>query len=77
MLSKCANPTCSNTFRYFREGKLFLIDSEAKSSKSRSLQYFWLCPTCCRNMTIQMDHGHAVAVRGKTAIQSDPAQPLD
>jgi hypothetical protein len=77
MLSKCANPACSNTFRYFREGRLFLIDSETESSKSRSLECYWLCPACCRNMTIQIAHGHAVAVCRKKAIQPDVAQSLD
>jgi len=25
MVSKCANPSCDNPFRYLREGKLFLV----------------------------------------------------
>jgi len=28
MLSKCANPPCSASFRYFRQGKLFRVDTE-------------------------------------------------
>jgi hypothetical protein len=28
MLSKCADPACSTTFRYLSEGKLYLIDSK-------------------------------------------------
>jgi len=31
MLSKCASPVCSTTFRYLHEGKLFLIDSNTAS----------------------------------------------
>jgi hypothetical protein len=62
MLSKCANPACSNTFRYFREGRLFLIESQPKSRKSHSLEYFWLCSSCCRDMTLQVNDGHAVTV---------------
>ena len=69
MLSKCANPSCSNTFRYFREGKLYLIDSKIKSTNSRALEYFWLCSACCQDMTIQMDGDRAVAVLRKQMIQ--------
>ena len=49
MLSKCVNPTCSNTFRYFREGKLYVTEPKARSGRSRVLEYFWLCSTCCRD----------------------------
>jgi hypothetical protein len=50
MLSKCANPACSTTFRYLHEGRLYLIDpTEALaghkprcSSKSGPLEYAWL-----------------------------------
>lgn len=62
MLSKCANPMCSNVFRYFHEGKLYLSNAKAHSSPSRVLECFWLCSSCCRDMTIQIDHDHAVAV---------------
>ena len=75
MLSKCANPACSNTFRYFREGRLFLIDSHAKSSKSHSLEYFWLCSSCCQDLTIQIGYDHAVTVLRKQVRQAAPAQP--
>jgi hypothetical protein len=77
MLSKCANPACSNTFRYFREGKLYVTEPKARSGHSRVLEYFWLCSTCCRDMTIQIDHGHAVTACPKKAIPSDLVQPLD
>lgn len=77
MLSKCANPACSNSFRYFREGKLYLIDSRARSSESRVLEYFWLCSGCCREMTIEIDHGHAVTVFRSPAKESDVAQSTD
>lgn len=77
MLSKCANPACSNVFRYFHEGKLYLVDSKTASTESRALEYFWLCSGCCREMTIEIDHGHAVTVFSKPAEKSDLAQPSD
>ncbi len=68
MLSKCANPACSNAFRYFHEGKLFLIECEAGATKgkseaglqnnrrSRAIDHVWLCSSCCRDMTVHIDH---------------------
>lgn len=77
VLSKCANPACSNTFRYFREGKLYLIEAKAQSTKSPVLEYFWLCSSCCLEMTIQIDDDHAVAVFYKRTIQSDLTRPVE
>jgi hypothetical protein len=74
MLSKCTNPACSTTFRYLSEGKLYLIDSKAVlvrhgaraelkyAGKSCSYEYFWLCSSCCRDMTIQIDNKFEVSV---------------
>jgi hypothetical protein len=73
MLSKCASPACSNPFRYLHEGKLYLVESKSSSggrelpaeaklaSRSRALEFAWLCSSCCRYMTIQNDdHGMRV-----------------
>ncbi len=89
MLSKCANPTCSNTFRYLSEGELYLIDSKAGSArhgvraeskyagKSCIYEYFWLCSSCCRDMTIQIDNNLEVKVARKREIRngSEPDTP--
>jgi hypothetical protein len=80
MLSKCANPACSTTFRYLSEGKLYLIDSKAAmvrhgaqaelkyAGKSCSYEYFWLCSSCSRDMTIQIDHHFEITVVLKPEI---------
>ena len=83
MLAKCANPACSATFRYLHEGKLFAIESRADSlkrgppadaeyaSRSKSPQNFWLCSSCCRDLTVQTDGDHGITLVGKeTAPQS-------
>ncbi len=74
MLAKCANPGCSATFHYLHEGKLFAIEPKADPlrrgppgdpeymSKSSSPQYFWLCSSCCRAMTVQPDGDHGISV---------------
>jgi hypothetical protein len=67
MLAKCANPVCSATFRYLHEGKLYGIESKPVSfgrkswadpeytGKSHTLEYFWLCSSCCCAMRVQSD----------------------
>jgi len=60
MVQKCANPTCSATFQRLRDGRLFLmeipVDSPtAEKQPARPLQYFWLCQSCCRTMTLAMN----------------------
>jgi hypothetical protein len=80
MLSKCANPDCSTTFRYLNEGKLYLIDPKAALIRhgvravkyaSSSHEYFWLCSSCCRHMMIQIDGHLEVKVARKRGIQND------
>jgi hypothetical protein len=80
MLAKCANPTCSATFHYFHEGKLFAteskIDSQATgplsdpeyTDRPHRLQYFWLCSACCRAMTVQSDGDHGVMIVRKRGV---------
>lgn len=58
MLSKCANPECSEILRYLREGKLFYLaptpDVQIATGKLYpSLQErFWLCDRCAKEMTL-------------------------
>lgn len=83
MLSKCANPACSNVFRYLREGKLFLIEFEARPGKSdaasqkagtcRAIDYAWLCSSCCRDMTVGIDAEDNVRVIRKSEEQRSRA----
>lgn len=64
MVSKCANPVCSASFRYFREGRLFEIEvtsapsanpANASRKPHRRVEYFWLCSKCAQKMTVTLD----------------------
>jgi hypothetical protein len=66
MVSKCANPVCSASFRYFREGRLFEIEVTANQLTSpanpqrkphRKVEYFWLCSSCATKLTVKADEG--------------------
>lgn len=69
MLSKCANPACSAPFLYLHEGRLFRIEVESlcaahtgkeQRKPSRRPEYFWLCDSCARAMTLKYKPGRGV-----------------
>jgi hypothetical protein len=73
MISKCANPSCSTSFLYLHEGKLFRIDMEAVTDGHttfgvdpelkkpvRRTEFFWLCHECSRKMTLGFEKGVGV-----------------
>lgn len=67
MLNKCANPACSAKFLRLHEGRLFITgvedeDQSNTSSRERQRQYFWLCSSCCRTMTLIARTGEGVQV---------------
>jgi hypothetical protein len=77
MLSKCANPACSNLFLYLHQGKLFRLDTntlrlegESSSRKKRPrIEYFWLCDNCAAEMTVVFRKGKGVVVRSFHTMQ--------
>jgi len=84
VLHKCANPDCSQPFKYFRHGKLFSFEMESRSGipeKSKtSRKVLWLCGKCVRRMTLKFVKGSGlVAVplephRRGVAIKPAPLQ---
>jgi|SRR5271165_5375976 len=58
MLSKCANPECSESFRYLHEGKLFCLSPTPEvriatgTFKPALHERFWLCTRCSKKMTL-------------------------
>ena len=61
MLSKCANPECSEQFRYLHEGRLFCLTPtpEVQATSYGSLEFlyerFWLCDRCAKKMKVVWD----------------------
>jgi hypothetical protein len=73
MLSKCANPDCNEHFLYLCHGKLFRLEIEDPGPPPdtpsrdygfvriyRRTEYYWLCPTCSRRMTVAYQKGKGV-----------------
>ena len=56
MVSKCANPACSSTFRYLHEGRMFHLiadsDRTVASHRAAAMERFWLCDECSRKLTL-------------------------
>lgn len=67
MVHKCANPACSSPFRNLRKGRVFVEEVEGNlegnsTSRSRRLEYFWLCDSCCLSMTVIAEKGNGVRI---------------
>jgi hypothetical protein len=69
MVSKCANPGCSASFRYFREGRLFEIEvtsnrntdpANSQRKPHRKVEYFWLCASCSTRLIVKVDEERGV-----------------
>jgi hypothetical protein len=76
MLSKCANPECLATFLYFHLGKLFRLETESGTERRRLLggdsgkqkalrrvEFYWLCESCAKKMTLKFEKGVGVSVQ--------------
>ena len=80
MVSKCANPECAASFRYFHQGKLYRWETEVGFDRRRTLggenemkkplrrlEFYWLCENCASKMTLVFEKGVGVSVR-ETAV---------
>jgi hypothetical protein len=84
MVSKCANPNCAATFRYFHVGKLFRTESSSRLERRRSMgedeevsrrrlrrvEFHWLCESCASKMTLVFDQHAGVSVRQNSRAAS-------
>jgi len=65
MLAKCANPSCSASFHYLQEGRLFRLEDDPEltasvasvnsyASNPSRVEYFWLCCRCSELMALHL-----------------------
>jgi hypothetical protein len=68
VLSKCANPECSQQFRYLHQGKLFCLTPTPDVAKidhganPALYERFWLCDLCSKSMTLAWAGTHIKVV---------------
>jgi hypothetical protein len=62
MVAKCSNPSCSASFRYLKEGRLFRLenDQNLRLSSAAMAEYFWLCRCCSSTMTLHLSENGSV-----------------
>lgn len=58
MVSKCANPACSEIFMHLHEGKIFHLSPTPEAEEAAGgfapalYERFWLCERCSKLMTL-------------------------
>jgi hypothetical protein len=83
MLSKCANPECSEILRYLHEGKIFCLAptpevQTATGTLNPALEErFWLCERCSREMTLIWGGTQVKLVRRPSKVATPLAPPAD
>ena len=77
MLTKCANPSCSASFRHLQDGRLFLLETDRtqRSSESKAAEYFWLCKPCSVVMTLRLTQDGRVMATGLRKAIRNGLQP--
>jgi hypothetical protein len=81
MLSKCANPECSEILRYLHRGKIFCLAPTPEVQSVTGMlnpvfeERFWLCERCTQEMTLVWGGTQVKLVRrpGQAAVPSPPA----
>src|SRR5579859_8107965 len=81
MLSKCANPKCSEKLRFLHEGKIFYLAPTPDIQIAMGMQHpslherFWLCARCVKEMTLVWGGTQVKIVRLPTKMASLPPAP--
>jgi hypothetical protein len=81
MIATCANPARNVHFRYFRSGKIFMLEASDVDPRwrtdppKRRIEYFWLCGECAPAMHLMRTTDGAVAIC-ESPRSSDPLGPL-
>jgi hypothetical protein len=79
MLTKCANPSCSASFRHLQDGRLFLLEADLtlRSSEVKAPEYFWLYKACSVKMTLRLAPDGIVMATGlRKALRNGPQPAL-
>jgi hypothetical protein len=83
MISNCANPGCSARFLYLHSGKLFRFEREPREDTellmgfdptvhkhSTGVEFYWLCETCAKKVTLTYHRESGVTARPLTTLKA-------
>ena len=69
MVTKCANPQCSESFLYLTLGRLFFVPFTSTSGGSGlgvpgqgNWRHYWLCHKCSQQLTIKPGEGEEIRI---------------
>lgn len=79
MLSKCANPGCSQLFRYLGEGRLFQVERTLPDNgkSARKIEHYWLCGQCSQDMRVGVLENEALLIFSDTDGRVTNTSPVD
>ncbi len=80
MLAKCANSSCSASFRHLADGRLFRLETQPRfpSPNSRETEYFWMCEACSAGTTLRLTlDGRVVATDLSSLLCNGPYVALN
>ena len=84
MVSKCANPACSERFLYLHQGKIFQltptpeVEAVGRGFPPSLYERFWLCDKCCKEMTLVWAGSEAKLVAfPREPVAQPPALKVD
>ncbi len=80
MLSKCANPGCSELFRYLGEGRLFQLERTITldgGKATRKIEHYWLCDRCSRAMRVGVLENEALLIFSDPEGKVTNTSPVD
>ena len=81
MLSKCANPKCSETLRYLHKGKIFCLAPTPEVQSATGMpnsvleERFWLCERCSKEITLVWGGTQVKLVHLPTKVAALPPAP--
>ena len=62
MVTKCANPQCTEAFLYLTFGKLYSIASNCTGKQPLGWRHYWLCEECSKQLTIKPGDGDEIRI---------------
>jgi hypothetical protein len=72
MVSKCANPACSATLHYLREGKVIRLGGNGRNGNGHD-EHFWLCGPCSQLLDLAWDETNGLRIVKKPIRGEMPA----
>jgi hypothetical protein len=71
MVSFCANPECSEEYRYAGRGRIIVVERKSNAENGgtvRERELFWLCPNCENVFNLISNNGNVRCVKANHSV---------